>query len=530
MSATPNRLLTQARIIGLWAAGVFAFLAGGCKVGPNYETPASEVNAMWLEIDQDSITTTHEVEIRWWQTLNDPVLDELVEEAYAQNLTLRIAAVRLMQAVAQRGIAIGQLFPQAQTINANYARQRVSQNIPTPIEYASDWGVSFDATWEVDLWGKYRRLIESADAAVIASLASYDSVMVSLVSEVAVSYVNIRTLQERLQIAWENIDIQEQNVQLAQARFDAGATSELDVQQAIAAYEITRASAPALNALLEQELRRLNVLLGTPPEDLMQRLGLVGRIPEAPPVLAVGIPADLLRRRPDIRQAESVAAAQSAQIGVAKAELYPAFYISGSIGVESSQATNLFDAASWTGFVSPGISWPFLNYGRLTNNVRVQDAAFQATILQYQQTVLSAAAEVESSLSAFRGAREQSGHLAISAQAAARALELARIQYREGSSTFTRVLNSQANLRQAQETYAISRGQIVTSMIATYKALGGGWEIRQGQPILPDELREQMQERTNWGDMLDESPQQIEESSDGSESVLEQAVGALGQS
>ena len=477
--------------------------AGGCMVGPDYVRPDADVNQSWLQTEDPRVKTDQAYEIEWWKTFNDPVLDSLVEEAYAQNLSLRQAAVRVLQAMAERGIAVGQLFPQTQELNGSYGREKLSENPEPSSTYGSSWSVGFDATWELDVWGKFRRSIESADAGLDASLASYDNVMVSLVAEVAATYVELRTLQVRIEIADKNIKIQEESLQLAESRFRAGATSELDVAQATSVLEQTRAAVPALRIQRQQAMYQLNLLLGTPPRDLLERLGEPGGIPTASSEVAVGIPADLLRRRPDIRLAERQAAAQSAQIGVAEADLYPAFFVSGSLGLRSDSTGSLFDSDSWTGSIMPGFSWPILNYGRIKNNVRVQDAAFQAAILNYQSSVLTAAQEVESGLVAFLGTQEQVGYLQESVKASQRSLELATMRYREGSSTFTRVLNSQTQLRDVEESLAATQGQVSTSLIATYKALGGGWEIRQGMNILPQETKEEMENRTDWGNMLE---------------------------
>lgn len=477
--------------------------SAGCMVGPDYARPGAEVNPSWLQA-QDARAKRDPVEqVEWWHVFGDRVLDGLVEEAYGQNLTLRQAAVRVVQAMAERGVAVGELFPQTQELDASFDRSRFSENPGPPNRYQNTWSLAFDAAWELDLWGRFRRDIESADAALGASLASYDDVMVSLVAEVAATYVELRTLQARIDIAIENVTLQSESLRLADSRFRNGQTSELDVAQARSVLAQTRADVPALRTQLQQAVYQLNFLLGTPPRDLLARLGEARSIPTAPATVAVGIPADLLRRRPDIRLAERQAAAQAAQIGVAAADLFPSFFVSGSLGRQSGNWNDLFDGGSWTGSVMPSISWPILNYGRIKNNVRVQDAAFQAAILDYENAVLGAAQEVESGLAGFRGAREQVKHLAESLTASRRSLDLSMIRYREGSSTFTRVLNSQTQLREVEESLATTRGQVAQSLIATYKALGGGWEIRRGMDILPEETREQMQQRSDWGTMLD---------------------------
>jgi NodT family efflux transporter outer membrane factor (OMF) lipoprotein len=473
-------------------------------VGPDYVEPETEVNDTWLESRSAYVNTDPIEQVEWWEVFDDPMLDELVEEAYAQNLSLRQAAVRVVQAMAERGIAVGNLFPQSQDLSGGVDRTKFSENpLPPTGRYSSTWDLTFDAAWEIDIWGRFRRNIESFDAALDASLASYDDVMVSLVAEVAATYVDLRTTQVRMEITRDNIRIQEESLRLAESRNRHGQTSELDVVDATSALEQTRAQLPAFRVQLQQAMYRLNFLLGTPPEDLIGRLGSVGEIPEAPLEVAVGVPADLVRRRPDVRLAERRAAAQSAQIGVAEADLYPAFFVSGSLGMRSNSSGSLFDSGSWTGNITPGFQWPIFNYGRLKNNVRVQDAVFQDAILDYQNSVLAAAQEVESGLAAFVGSRDQVEHFELSERAAARSLELSMIRYQEGSSTFTRVLDAQAQLRAVQDLLALTEGDVVQSLIATYKALGGGWEVRQGMDILPEETRQEMEERTDWDGMLE---------------------------
>jgi NodT family efflux transporter outer membrane factor (OMF) lipoprotein len=477
-------------------------LVNGCMVGPDYVEPTVSVNAEWLE-DEGARARTDPEPVEWWKSFNDPVLDALVEEAWRQNLSLRAAAVRVIQAMAQRGITVGELFPQSQTVGGGYARNKLSENPPRGTRYQSNWDLGFDASWELDVWGRYRRSIESADAALDASLASYDDVMVTLVSEVAATYVQIRTIQVRILIAEDNIRLQTESLRLANSRFTNGKTSQLDVYEATASLESTRATLPSLRSDLRQTIYRLNLLLGTPPKNLMDRLGKTKKIPVASTEVAMGIPADLLRRRPDIRLAERQAAAQSAAIGIATADLYPAFRLSGSLGWSADDSSDLLDHESWTGSFAPGFSWAVLNYGRIRNNVRVQDALFQEAVINYRNAVLNAAGEVESGLVAFLGTREQVVHLEKSTAAAKRQYELSMIQYKEGASSFTRVLDAQSQLRASQQSLALTQGQVATNLIATYKALGGGWQVRKGMDILPEETRAEMEKRTNWGDMLD---------------------------
>ncbi len=500
---TSGRIVTPVNAVRFIGLAGFCLVAGGCMVGPDYVRPETTTNDAWAEREDPRVSFEPMENIEWWSAFEDPLLDELIEEAYAQNLTIREAGVRVLQAMAQRGIAVGDLFPQTQEANGSYDRTKFSENPGQPQRYLDTWRVGFDAAWELDVWGKFRRAIESADAALDASLASYDDVMVTLIAEVAATYVDLRTSQIRLRIAVDNVRIQERSLEIAQTRFDLGQTSELDVSDAQADLNQTRSTVPVFEAAVRQASYRLDFLLGKPPGEVLARVGEAKHVPKAPEMIAIGIPADLLRRRPDIRLAERQAAALSAQIGVAEADLYPSFFLSGSLGYQSDSTGTLFDSRSWTGSWGPGFSWPILNYGRIKNNVRVQDAAFQAAAIAYQNTVLAAAQEVESGLAAFYGSYQSAEFLEQSVSAAERSLELSTIQYKEGSATFTRVLDAQGQLRSAQDFLASTRGDIAQSLIATYKALGGGWEVRDGMNIIPDETRAEMEERSDWGTMLE---------------------------
>ena len=260
--------------------------------------------------------------------------------------------------------------------------------------------------WELDLWGKFRRAIEAADSDLLAAVASYDDVLVSLIAEVAATYVRIRVLDERLAVARENVRVQHNSLEIARVRFEAGGTSELDVQQATALLKDTEATIPQLGIDMRQAVDSLCVLLGLPPSELAQQVGGEGHVPHVPATMAVGIPADLLRRRPDVRRAERAAAAQSARIGVSTADLLPSFQLVGSIGLRAEDAANFFEGRSFEASTGPAFNWPILNYGRLVNDVRLQDATFQELAVSYANTVLTAQQEVEDALVGYlRGSR-----------------------------------------------------------------------------------------------------------------------------
>jgi NodT family efflux transporter outer membrane factor (OMF) lipoprotein len=486
-------------------------LSGGCTaLGPDFVKPEVAEEKTWLDQNVE-ITSTSPDQAAWWEIFNDPVLDVLVDKAYQQNLPLQIAGLRIFEARAQLGIAVGLQYPQTQTAGGSASAVGLSENSPNFSPAADsnfkNYQAGFDAAWELDFWGRFRRGIESADANLSASIADYDNALVSLTAEVARVYVNIRSLEERLKIANDNIELQKKSLQIANVRFRNGATTELDVQQAKTNLADTEAQVPILTRRLRQEKNALSILMGMPPAELTGILGGPGTIPAAPEQVAAGIPAELLRRRPDVRQAELQAASQSALIGVAETDLYPRFSLFGSIGFQTSDtgnssASDLFDSDSLGYSVGPAFSWKILNYGRLRNNVRVQDARYQQTIVNYQNTVLTAYQEVEDAMVGLVQSREESGIRAEGAHAAKRSTEISNIQYREGAVDFQRVIDSERALVATEDLWILARSDISLNIIAMYKALGGGWELREGEDFISEENRKEMEERTNWGDLL----------------------------
>ncbi len=498
--------------------GIATLLLAGCAVvGPDFEPPEAPLAEDWLPSESDlaaedsRVSRAAETNAAWWQLFDDPVLDHLIALAYGQNLTLRTAGLRIYEARAQLGIAVGDQYPQSQGVGAAYQRQLISDQIGVirdidrviDIDRSFDvYRAGFDAAWELDFWGKFRRGIESADANLIGQIASYDNVLVTLTGDVASTYVTIRTLEERLAIARQNVATEEESLRLTKIRYKDGVTTELDVEEATALLNSTKSLIPELQNALRQSKNALSVLLGMPPSDLRDILGPPGKIPKPPIEVAIGVPAELLRRRPDIRGAELQAAAQSAQIGVAQADLYPAFTLAGSIGFEASDIGDLFTGGAFTGVFNPSITLPVFNYGRIKNNVRVQDARLQELIVNYQNTVLNAYLEVENALVGFLQTQKQADYLAKSVAASERAVKIALIQYKAGTAAYTRVLNTQTAQLRGQDRLTATRGQTATNLVALYKALGGGWRIRQGSDFIPDATKEVMAERTDWGDLL----------------------------
>jgi len=502
-----------------------ALLVSGCShlpmVGPDYVRPSAPEAEEWIERDDPKIKSEPTDLSTWWKVFDDPVLDTLIETAYQQNLPLRIAGIRILEARAQLGIAVGNIYPQTQQGRGAYTRVNLSEhaaNTTGLLDFAyGEIDLGFDAAWELDFWGKFRRSVESSLGNLEASIASYDDILVTLTAEVARSYVLVRTLEQRLAIARENVRVQERSLRIADARFEGGEVTELDVQQARALLGSTQALIPRLQASLRQAKNGLSILLGKLPGEVDQILGEPKAIPTVPPEVGVGVPAELLRRRPDIRLAERQLATQSPQIGVAKADLYPHFSLFGSIGVRASDAaltatgglsgssfSDLWDSDSIEFFAGPAFRWDILNYGRIRNRVRVQDARFQQLVAGYQNTVLRAAQEVEDAMAAFLRTQEEAGFLSNSVVAAARSVELSLIQYREGLVDYQRVLDTQRFLAQEQDLLTATTGSVVLNLVAMYKALGGGWEIRVGKDFVPEETKAEMRERTGWGKLLEQ--------------------------
>ena len=501
-----------------WRIGVglvFLLMISGCTtLGPDFKRPDAPQAPGWQTSDE-ALTGEPATQAEWWKVFSDPVLDQLIETAHRQNLPLQIAGLRILEARAQLGIARGNQYPQVQQALGSATVNEVSENSPnfspTIDDSFANYDLGFDAAWELDFWGRFRRGIEAVDANLSATVADYDNALVSLTAEVARTYVTIRTLEERLQLARDNIILQEESLRIATVRFENGATTELDVQQAKSNLADTQALVPVLQRTLRQANNGLSVLLGMPPSDLTQMLGGPGTIPTAPVQVAAGVPADLLRRRPDVQAAELQAAGQSALVGVAQADLYPSFSLLGSIGVQSSDtgssdAGDLFDGDSLFYSAGPAFRWNILNYGRIRNNVRVQDARLQQALVNYRNSVLTAYQEVEDAMVAFIQSQKESEFRATSAEAASRSTELANIQYREGSVDFQRVIDTERFLVAQQDQWTSVRGDVALNLIAMYKALGGGWEVREGREFVSEEYRNEMAERTNWGDLLVPEP------------------------
>jgi len=496
-------------LVRLMSLGLSA-LAGACMIGPDYKPPPAPVAKVWMEGGKASVDTGRQEYRDWWSVFNDPVLSQLIDLAYRQNLSLMIAGVRVLEARAQLGVAIGEFFPQQQLVSASVSYNGLPISVPYHLINNTYWSDSFGAQagWELDVWGKLRRGIETADDSFLASVADYDDVLVTLTADVASDYVQIRTIEKQIMIARDNLVRQQDAYRIALAKYRGGAATKRDVFQAENVLNTTQASIPQLDIQLQQTKNAVSVLLGMPPGTLDQYLAGSSEIPSAPDKVAVGIPADLLVRRPDLRKAELQAAAQCAEIGFVKADLLPAFNLTGSVSTVAAtisttgSLSRVFTGSSLAWNVGPNVQWNILNYGQITNNVRVQDARFQELQITYQNQVLKAQQEVEDGIVVFADSRLAVEFLQKSVLAAEGALNIAMIQYNQGILDFTTVLIAEQNLYQAQNSLAVALGNIPQGLIAAYRALGGGWQIREGHDFVPADVRATMANRTNWGTLL----------------------------
>ena len=456
-----NKFSTYVAALGLALTALLAcgctrfgeYLHNGLKVGPNYATPPAPVAAQWIEVNDKRVRTQEDNLAGWWTVLNDPLLNQLMVSAYQQNLTLREAGFRILAARAQLGIATGQFFPQQQTASGSYTRFGVADN------FFNQWNLGFNLAWELDFWGRFRRAIIAAEDSLDASVFDYDDVLVTLLGDVASSYVQVRTTQERIRLLDNIIRVQEDVLRFIEERLAAGkGVTELDRAQARSNLKqsVSQRNQLLIDAQVAQN--QICILLGMPVTDLTQMLASVANasIPTTPDYVVVGVPADLLRRRPDVRRAERLAAAQAEQIGIAESDWYPAFSISGTLGWQAATFSKLFSSHSLNSFVGPSFQWNLLNYGRILNNVKLQDAQFRQLVTAYQNTVLQADLEVENGIVTFLQAQERAANLRESVDEAWIALEVIVAQYQAGLAgvDFNRYATIQQTLVNQQDQWA----------------------------------------------------------------------------
>ncbi len=456
-------------------------IAAGCAVGPDCKTPQAIVPAQWTSPLAGGETNGPAALAAWWTNFGDTNLDSLVTMAVQSNLTLRAAESRVREARAQQGVVSGSFWPSLGT-SASYSRNRYGANsfpplagFGVPLDY-NLYNAGFDAAWELDIFGGTRRAEQAASAGVGAAEFGRRDVLVSLLAEVARNYISARGYQQRLAITRQNIQVQQEVLDLTSNRFENGLSSDLDVQQATALLNSTQAQVPSLETSFDQSVYHLAVLLGQPPGALMNQMSIVKPIPLTPPVVPAGLPSDLLRRRPDVQRSERELAAATANIGVAKSDLFPKFSLTGFGGLESVSANNWFDYASRTWSAGPMVKWELFEAGSIRANVRVQDAREEQALDVYQQTVLTALEDTENALIAYAREQVRRESLSQSEQANRQALDLSTQLYKSGLADFLHVLDSERSLYESQDALVQSDQTVSLNLVQLYKALGGGWE------------------------------------------------------
>lgn len=481
-----------------------ALLLPACTtLGPDYEPPGASELDSWdpgLHGLGPSAAEQQQVELAfWWRIFDDPVLEQLIRIAEKNNRQLQVAGLRVLQSRAMLGIAEAGLYPQSQqaTANATWFNQQSEGN---HTGWAT-WGLGISAGWELDFWGRFRRSIESADAAFFSSLEAQRAMQVLVKAQVASLYLSWRVFQELIDIAEKNAKLQKRSYEIAEELYRAGNTSELDYQQARTQYLATLSAIPQLELSRTQTLNALAVVLGRAPGDIPELEAGNYRLPQVDSAQVNEIPARLLLRRPDIRASAWAVAAQSAQIGVAEADLYPAISLLGSLGWSASSLHGSPD----TGLLSigPSLRWNIFDWGMIRNNVRLQDARLQELMAQYQDRVLQAALEVDNAAIGVVKTAEQTRLLEETVVSAKRALEIANVSYKEGYAGFQRVLDAQRSLLTQENRLVSTRGENIGYLVSLYKGLGGGWSAADMETLVPKQTLERMKRRTDWGELLD---------------------------
>ncbi|MCB1072802.1 MAG: efflux transporter outer membrane subunit [Chlamydiia bacterium] len=449
----------------------------GCAVGPNYQTPEVALPSSYHEPhDKEEIDLSELKE--WWTTFNDPLLNVLIHEAISQNLDLKIAVEKIHQVRAEYQIEAAELYPKID-LTAEQRRTRISQNLfdssflGPPLQTL--YKVGFDASWEIDIFGKRRRAKEGAYYSYEAEVNSARDVYITLLSEIAATYIQIRGLQQKIALSKRDIYIQKELLELAEVRFVAGLDSELSPQEVAVNLEESQALLPTLETSYRESLHRLAVLLGKTPESLHEDFEEQGTIPVSDTPIPIGLPSDLLRRRPDIRKAERILAAATANVGEAIADLFPRFSLIGSFGFESNQTNNWFKAKSRSWSLGPNIDWPIIYFGRIRANIRAQNAKQEQALLNYEQTILTSLEDVENRLVAYYKEEERVHRYEKQVEAARRSYVLTRDQYLSGLVDFSSLLDADSTLVFAENNLVESQQSLSTNRVALYKSLGGDW-------------------------------------------------------
>jgi len=460
--------------------GLGMLMLSGCMVGPNYKPPQSSVPTEWVGVtkgatNQPSVASGQPADLtQWWRQFNDPTLTALVEEAIKANLDLQIAETSLRQARAMRGVVAGALWP---AVTASGAYERLLKTSATPPNDTQNLFQSgFDAVWELDFFGGLRRSVESADASVQAAFESVHDAQVSLVAEVALNYIQLRGYQQEILIAQNNLKAQQHTADITHKLLSVGFDSALDVANADANVAMTESQIPVFETAAQQSIYSLSVLLARPPADLLKQLSPAGTLPTVPAQVPAGLPSDLVRHRPDIRASEAQLHAATAQIGVAIADFFPKFSLTGGVNWNSTLLRTWWNESSLSFGVGPSVTWPIFQGGAIESNVRLQEALRDQAFITYQKTVLTAFQDVENALIAFAKEQEHRKLLNDSVVANRKAVDLSLQLYTEGQTPFLNVLIAQESLYTSENALMQSETNIVTDLIALYKALGGGWE------------------------------------------------------
>jgi multidrug efflux system outer membrane protein len=458
--------------------GLFIAFLSGCAVGPDYQPPRTSTPTQWTSNMAGGETNGPVDLAHWWQNFGDTNLDVLMLTAVQSNLTLQIAEAHVREARAQRGVIAGTFWPSVGS-DAGYSRNLYGTHsyptLPPPLGF-NLYNADFDAAWELDIFGGTRRAIQTANAQIGVAEYGQRDMLISVLAEVARDYIGARAYQQRLDIAEENIRVEQNVLRLTTNRFAIGLGNSLDVQQAKAVLENTEAQIPSLQTGFDESVYQLSVLLGQPPGTLLDEMSAQTAIPLTPPIVPVGLPSDLLLRRPDVAEAERNLAAATAQIGVAKADLYPKFSLTGIAGVQSTSAGNWFQYASKYWSAGPTVQWEIFEAGSIVANIHVQNARQEEALYQYQQTVLVALEDTENALTAYAREQVRRESLGESVASDQQALELATQLYKNGLTDFLNVLDSESALYNEQDALVQSDQTVSLDLVQLYKALGGGWE------------------------------------------------------
>lgn len=473
------------RLLSVLIIPAITLLSGCLSVGPDYTPPEASVDAWSASVAAHVQGSRPQLE-KWWKGFNDPVLNKLIDRTLAANRDLKIASQRIYEARAQRGVARSQLFPSANA-GAEYARNRASESlfVPPPENPSNLYTAGFDAGWEIDVFGGIRRNIEAADASVGASIETYRDALVTLLAETAVNYVEYRTLQQRIKVANANALAQKNTMDLTNVRFKNDLAPRIDLTQATTSYELTRSVVPLLQSQLAFAKNRLATLTGGSPKSVEKILAGVRSIPSPRPGHAAGLPTDLLRSRPDVRRAERELAAQTELIGVAAADLYPRFSLFGGFNLQSIKSSDFVDAASRTYSFGPAMQWQIFSAGRIRNNINIEESRTEQALLNYENTVLKAVEDVESSMVAVVKERSRKGFLQNAVKSAEETVGMVTDLYKEGLAEFQRVLDANRTKFESEDQLTVSKGEIAKNYIRLYKALGGGTEVDVVPPVEP---------------------------------------------